>query len=78
MYYLNGNSGNIPGNKVSSVFFFAYLKRIPFFKLFIKSVCNIKIEGAQWLSGGVINSRPKGNGFKPHQHHCVLSLSKTH
>ena len=32
--------------------------------------------GAQWLSGRVPDSRPKGRGFKPHRHHCVVSLSK--
>ena len=34
------------------------------------------IMGAQWLSGRVLNSRPKGRGFEPHQRHCVVSLSK--
>ena len=32
--------------------------------------------GAQWLSGRVFDSRPKGLGFEPHQRHCVVSLSK--
>ena len=32
--------------------------------------------GAQWLSGRVLDSRPKGRGFEPHQRHCVVSLSK--
>ena len=34
--------------------------------------------GAQWLSGKVLDSRPKGRGFEPHRRHCVVSLSKTH
>ena len=34
--------------------------------------------GAQWLSGRVLDSRPKGRGFEPHRRHCVVSLSKTH
>ena len=34
--------------------------------------------GAQWLSGSVLDSRPKGRGLEPHRHHCVVSLSKTH
>ena len=29
-------------------------------------------KGAQWL----IDSRPRGRGFEPHQCHCVVSLSK--
>ena len=33
-------------------------------------------QGAQWLSGRLLDSRPKGRGFKPHQRHCVVSLSK--
>ena len=32
--------------------------------------------GAQWLSGRVFDSRPKGRGFEPHGRHCVVSLSK--
>ena len=32
--------------------------------------------GAQWLSGRVLDSRPKGRGFEPHRHHCIVSLSK--
>ena len=35
-------------------------------------------SGAQWLSGRVLDSRPKGRGFEPHGRHCVVSLSKTH
>ena len=29
-----------------------------------------------WLSGRVLDSRPKGRGFEPHRRHCVVSLSK--
>ena len=31
---------------------------------------------AQWLSGRMLDSRPRGQGFKLYQRHCVLSLSK--
>ena len=34
------------------------------------------IVGAQWLSGRVLDSRPKGRRFEPHRRHCVGSLSK--
>ena len=34
-------------------------------------------EGAQWLSGRVLVSRPKGRGFEPYRRHCVVSLSKS-
>ena len=29
-----------------------------------------------WLSGRVLDSRPKGHRFEPHRRHCVVSLSK--
>ena len=35
-------------------------------------------EVAQWLSGRVLDSRPRGRGFEPHRRHCVVSLSKAH
>ena len=38
----------------------------------------LPIYVAQWLSGRVFDSRPRGCGFEPHQRHCVVSLSKTH
>ena len=36
----------------------------------------ILIMGEQWLSGRVLDSRPRGCGFEPHRRHCVVSLSK--
>ena len=36
------------------------------------------LDGAQWLSGRVLDPRPRGCGFKPHLRHWVVSLSKTH
>ena len=30
------------------------------------------------ISGRVLDSRPRGGGFKPHWRHCLWSLSKTH
>ena len=32
--------------------------------------------GAQWLSGRVLDPRPRGCLFKPHRLHCVVSLNK--
>ena len=34
------------------------------------------LGGAQWLSGRVLDSRPRGRGFEPHRRHWVVSLSK--
>ena len=33
-------------------------------------------EGAQWLSGRVLDSRLRGRGFEPHQRHCVVVLKQ--
>ena len=30
--------------------------------------------GAEWLSGRVLDLRPRGRGFEPHLHHCVVVL----
>ena len=36
----------------------------------------IAYEGAQWLSGRVLDSRPKGRGLEPHRRHCVVVLEQ--
>ena len=33
-------------------------------------------QGAQWLSGRVLDSRPKGRGFEPHRRHCVVVIEQ--
>ena len=42
----------------------------------IRTTVSMRGEGAQWLSGRVLDSRPMGCRFNPHLHHCVVSLSK--
>ena len=32
--------------------------------------------GTKWLSGRVLDSRPKGRGFEPHRRHCVVVLEQ--
>ena len=32
--------------------------------------------GAQWHSGRVLDSRPRGRGFEPHRRHCVVILEQ--
>ena len=34
------------------------------------------LTGVQWLSGRVLDSRPRGRGFQPHQRHCVVVLEQ--
>ena len=33
-------------------------------------------SGAQWLSGRVLDSRPRGRGFEPHRRHCVVVVEQ--
>ena len=33
-------------------------------------------EGPQWLSGRVLDSRPRDSGFEPQWRHCVLVLEQ--
>ena len=44
--------------------------------LSLKAPATIGSAVAQWLSGRVLDSRPRGRGFEPHRRHCVVSLSK--
>ena len=39
-------------------------------------VLYLHTQGAQWLSGRVLDSRPKGCGFKPRRHHCIVALEQ--
>ena len=36
----------------------------------------ITCRGTQWLSGRVLDSRPRGRGFEPHRRHCVVVLEQ--
>ena len=61
----------IPVNKFSLI-----LQHFPVFLDKLSCSRTQHSEGAQWLSGRVLDSRPKGRGFEPHRRHCVVSLSK--
>ena len=54
-----------------SFVFYRFLgkKKLVFF--FFLSI-QTEIWGAQWLSGRVLDSRPRGSGFEPHRRHCVV------
>ena len=54
-------------NLSSQFFFFLFF----FFFFFFFS------WGAQWLSGRVLDSRPKGRRFRPHRRHCVVVLEQS-
>ena len=38
--------------------------------------CYSIVEGAQWLSGRVLDSRPRGRGFEPHRRHSVVVIEQ--
>ena len=40
------------------------------------TVCTVCEVGAQWLSGRVLDSRPKDRRFEPHRRHCVVVLEQ--
>ena len=44
-------------------------------KLTLNMIPNMR-KGAQWLSGRVLDSRPKGRGIEPHRRHCVVVLEQ--
>ena len=37
---------------------------------------SMHMQGAQWLSGRVLDSRPRGRGFEPHGRLCVVVLEQ--
>ena len=39
-------------------------------------ICYKFNKGAQWLSGRVLDSRPRGHGFEPHRRHSVVVLEQ--
>ena len=40
------------------------------------NTCTTDVAGAQWLSGRVLDSRPRGRRFEPHQRHCAVILEQ--
>ena len=42
----------------------------------LHSFITLFTKGAQWLSDRVLDSRPRGHGFEPHQRHCVVVLEQ--
>ena len=42
----------------------------------VPKITKVLYKGAQWLSGRVLDSRPRGRGFEPHRRHCVVVLEQ--
>ena len=72
MQFVNKMAGfhKILGRGIS--FFFFFFCKIVFLA---SSIFYLNV-GAQWLSGRVLDSRPKGRGFEPHRRHCVVVLEQ--
>ena len=66
------------GSSRISLFYFFISAISSEFVLLIQSLFNHfwQTKENQWLSGGVLDSRPRGRRFEPRQPHCVVSLSK--
>ena len=41
-----------------------------------QSIIHSNNQGAQWFSGSVLDSRPRGREFEPHRRHCVVILEQ--
>ena len=54
----------------------AHLNRKPKPYWFTDALVYTIAQGAQWLSGRVLDSRPKDRGFEPHRRHCVVVLEQ--
>ena len=66
----------IRGGGAFCLFYLVFLK-YPMTKLFhFHRLFKVGGGGGQWLSGRVLDSRPRGRRFEPHQWHFVVSLSK--
>ena len=50
--------------------------RVPGPKVIELFSCSTQLMGAQWLSGRVLDCRPKGRRSMPQRRHSVVSLSK--
>ena len=37
---------------------------------------HVHMVGAQWLSGSVLDLRPKGRGLEPLRRHCIVVLEQ--
>ena len=62
--------------KVEEAFCFQLVHPSIMHNLDILYTQHMTFVGAQWLSGRVLDSRPRGRGFEPHRRHCVVVLEQ--
>ena len=46
------------------------------YKILTATDLRFTFQGAQWVSGRVLDSRPRGRGFEPHRCHCIAVLEQ--
>ena len=51
------------------------LTQPPFIKMYANFSTHLHM-GAQWLSGRVLDSGPRGRRLKPHRRHCIIVLEQ--
>ena len=44
--------------------------------MLVLRIFQIFLEGVQWLSARVLDSRPNGSGFEPHRCHCIVVIEQ--
>ena len=66
----------IKRNDVSCAFSLVFIGHWTNIYASLVNVKKYKTQGAQWLSGRVLDSRPRDRGFEPHRRHCVVVLEQ--
>ena len=61
---VDGNGQHFPKVKVNSQIMYYFVNASP------------PKRGVQWLSGRVLDLRPRGRGFEPHRRHCIVVLEQ--
>ena len=46
------------------------------YTLYLLTLTTLSVRAGRELSDRALDLRPRGPGFEPHQHHCVVSFSK--
>ena len=75
-YQTSGFYHTSEANLVPLLIFIAQIHIASFTSMFFSVKYLTGCQGAQWLNGRVLDSRPKGRGFEPQRRHCVVVLEQ--
>ena len=70
------NKQDLPDGKLTLINYNKTCVKPPLKNRQNKGLNDKRLLGALWLSGRVLDSRPRGCGFEPHRHHCVVILEQ--